>query len=291
MARSYRSIQQAQQQALDTGYTALYIRVSTESQATEGYSLEAQEKALRAFCEAHSWPVSDEHVYIDAGISGKTSERPRFKEMLQAAKLGQVRRVVAMKLDRLARNVRDFLATVDLLKEYGCALVLIKESFDTSTPHGKFALTMFAAMAELEASTITERVLTGKRQKATTGGYNGSRIPMGYTYIDGRFVVNEAQAPTVRRIFDLFNAGHSLNAIARQLNEDGTPTATGKGEWRNWGVNHILRNGLYAGVAQWAGVEVELSEHPAIITKETYDQAQELIKSRGRGARVDLNNR
>jgi site-specific DNA recombinase len=291
MARSYRQTQhQAQQLALDTGYTALYIRVSTEKQADEGFSLEAQEKALRAFCEAHGWPVSDEHVYIDAGVSGKTSERPRFKEMLQAAKAGQVRRIVAMKLDRLARNVRDFLATVDLLKDSGCALVLIKESFDTSTPHGKFALTMFAAMAELEASTITERVLSGKRQKATTGGYNGSRIPMGYSYQGGAFNVNEAQAPTVRRIFDLFNAGHSLNAIARQLNEDGTPTATGKvGAWDTKGISHILRNGLYAGVAQWAGVEVELTKHPAIITKEIYDEAQRLIKSRKPRQRVDLN--
>jgi hypothetical protein len=60
------------------------------------------------------------------------------------------------------------------------------------------------------------------------------------------------------------------------------------GAWVAAGISHILRNGLYAGVAQWAGVEVELSEHPAIITKETYDQAQELIKSQGRGARVDL---
>jgi hypothetical protein len=112
---------------------------------------------------------------------------------------------------------------------------------------------------------------------------------MGYTYQGGAFVVNETQAATVRRIFDLFNAGHSLNAITRLLNEDGTPTATGKqGAWNAYGVSHILRNGLYAGVAQWAGVEVELSEHPAIITKATYDQAQELIKSRGRGARVDL---
>jgi site-specific DNA recombinase len=149
-----------------------------------------------------------------------------------------------MKLDRIARNVKDFLATADELKALDCALVLVKESFDTSTPHGKFALTLFAAIAELEAATITERVLTGKAQKASTGGYNGSRVPMGYTYDGETFAVNEAQAATVRHIFDLFNNGHSLNAIARQLNEDGTPTATGKGEWNHRGLSHLLRKGM-----------------------------------------------
>jgi site-specific DNA recombinase len=288
MARKYRTQQaDARQLALDTGCTALYIRVSTEKQADEGYSLDAQRERLLAYCQAHGWTVDDQHIYIDAGVSGKSTDRTAFNAMMKAAKASKFQRIVAMKLDRMARNVRDFLATVDQLKEYGCSLVLVKESFDTSTPHGKFALTMFAAMAELEAATITERVMTGKLQKASAGGYIGSRIPMGYTYDGETFTVNEVQAATVRRIFDLFLAGHSLQAIARQLNEEEVLTATGKGEWRAYGISHILRNGFYAGIAQWDGVETA-GTHPAIISRDVYDQAQALIKSRGPGQRVDL---
>tara|TARA_B100000949_G_C14165719_1_gene401109 strand:- start:107 stop:715 length:609 start_codon:yes stop_codon:yes gene_type:complete len=160
-------------------FTALYIRVSTEKQADEGYSLEAQESRLQSFCDAQGWTVDAAHVYVDAGISGKSTERPAFLAMMQAAQDGQIARIVAIKLDRLARNTKDFLGTVERLQSYGCDLVLLKESFDTGTPHGKFALTMFAAIAELEASQIAERTMSGRKQKAAQGGDNGRYTPPG----------------------------------------------------------------------------------------------------------------
>ncbi|MFN8487121.1 MAG: recombinase family protein [Caldilineaceae bacterium] len=289
MARKYvKESKTAKQLALDTGCTALYVRVSTELQATEGYSLEAQQKQLEAYAFAHGWIVCPDQIYIDAGVSGKSTNREQFQRMLQAAQEGTIRRIVAMKLDRMARNVREFLATVDQLREWGCDLVLVKESFDTSTPHGRFALTMFAAMAELEASTITERVMSGKAQKATTGGYNGSRCPYGYTYADNVFTINPEQADVIRHIFAMFNAGKSLNAITRELNETATPTATGKDTWFVNGVKHVLSNGAYAGVGQWNGVETDSGKHPAIVDRNTYDQAQSRLQSLSRGQRVDL---
>ncbi len=166
MARKQSKASKTTKQAnLDLQYTctALYIRVSTQLQADEGFSLEAQQERLQAHCTAQGWHVCPDHIYIDAGVSGKSTDRPAFQAMLAAAKDKQINRIVVMKLDRMARNVREFLATVDELKAWGCDLVLVKESFDTFTPHGRFALTMFAAMAELEASTITERVMSGKQ--------------------------------------------------------------------------------------------------------------------------------
>src|SRR5215208_3101862 len=115
MARKYASEQKAKQISLDSGCTALYIRVSTERQADEGFSLDAQQTQLRAFCVAQGWHLCEEHVYVDAGISGKTVERSAFQHMMQAAAAGVIKRIVAIKLDRLARNVRDFLATVEQL--------------------------------------------------------------------------------------------------------------------------------------------------------------------------------
>ena len=255
---------------------ALYIRVSTESQAAEGYSLDDQRARLIAYCVAQGWTVDERHIYVDAGISGKSTERPDFQRMIAAALAGDVNRVVAMKLDRLARNVRDFLATVDVLKAAGVDLVLIKEAFDTGTPHGKFALTMFAAMAELEAATIAERVAGGRKQKALTGGFVGARIPYGYTYDGATWTIDTDQAATVRYIFSEFNSPYhhtGLGEIAQALNNDGVPTQRG-GKWYASTVRYILSNGHYAGLVQYDGQEPVTGTHPAIITVDTYKQAQ-----------------
>lgn len=256
--------------------TALYIRVSTDKQANEGFSLDAQRERLEAFCVAQGWAVNANHVYVDAGQSGKTTDRDAFQEMMQAARSGEIARIIAIKLDRIARNVRDFLGIVEGLNKIGVDLVLIQESFDTSTPHGKFALTMFAAMAELEAATITERVMTGKAQKASEGGYNGSYCPLGYDY-DGEVFTPNMHAETVRFIFEQFNAGKAMNWIANQLNEGGNPTARG-GKWYAATVRYILTNGFYAGLAQWDNAETEGAQ-PAIIAIETYHTAINRLKA------------
>ena len=273
MARHYAKRTNANQVELGAKVdcTALYIRVSTEKQADEGFSLDAQESRLRAYCDAQQWTVCADHIYVDAGISGKSTDREQFQAMMQAAKDGSVKRIVTMKLDRLARNTKDFLSIVDTLQNDGCDLVLIKESFDTSTPQGKFALTMFAAIAELEASTITERVMSGKSQKAADGGYNGSRCPLGYVYTDNQFSVDSGHAETVRKVFRWFVDGATMASIAERLNDSGVATAKG-GNWYTATVRYILQNGFYAGLTQWDTCEVA-GNHPAIITCELYEAA------------------
>ena len=251
--------------------TALYVRVSTDKQVDEGYSLDAQAKRLGAYCEAQGWTVDARHIFVDAGVSGKSTDRAAFQAMMAAASSGEINRIVVMKLDRLARNVRDFLAVVDQLTQVGCGLVLIKESFDTSTPHGKFALTMFAAMAELEIATIAERMDSGRQQKASQGGYNGAQCPLGYEYTNGVFNVIPAQAETVRVVFNRFVAGDSMASIARGLNEMGATTAKG-GAWYTSTVRYLLGNGFYAGLAQWGEHETD-GDHPAIISRELYEMA------------------
>jgi site-specific DNA recombinase len=277
MARHSIKRQNTKQLALDSGCTALYLRVSTDKQADEGFSLDAQHAKLEAYCLAQDWVICPDHIYVDAGISGKTTDRPQFQAMLQAAQAGQIKRIVAIKLDRMARNVKSFLQIVEDLQAWDCALVLIKESFDTSTPHGKFALTMFAAMAELEAATITERVMTGKAQKASTGGYNGSRCPLGYTYANEQFQVSD-QAATVQGIFADFIAGKTLSAIAKQLNDCNAPTQAG-GAWYPATVRYIITNGFYAGISQWDGQTEAQGTHPSIISPDVYELAQRRLQA------------
>jgi site-specific DNA recombinase len=270
--------------ALKTDCTALYIRVSTEKQVKEGYSLDAQQAKLLAYCVDQGWNVcSDDHIYVDRGISGKSIDgRDHFKAMLQAAKAGSISRVVVTKLDRIARNLKELLDIIDELKGYGCDLVILDKQFDTSTPQGVFFMQMIGGVAELEASMITERVMTGKKQKATTGGYNGSQCPFGYDYDKASkvFTVN-AHAPTVRFIFDRYLAGDSMHSIAKQLNESGKRTRLGA-QWSQPTVRYVLLNGFYAGLAQWDGVE-ETGNHQAIIDLDTYHAATSRVEGAKRG--------
>lgn len=250
--------------------TAAYVRVSTDKQAENGFSLEAQRERIAAHCLAQGWELCSEHIYVDAGISGKTTDRPAFQSMLQAAKDGAICRVVTVKLDRIARSTRDFLDTAHALDAAGCSLVIIREAFDTATPHGKFALTLFAAMAELEVSMIAERTMSGRRQKAREGGNNGAPVPFGYDY-DGRHFTPNAHAEVVKRMFAEYLAGVSMRRIAMTLQAEGVPTKQG-GTWEAATVRYILGNGFYAGLVQYDGAEVP-GTHPALVSVDDYDRA------------------
>lgn len=273
---------------LRTDVTALYIRVSTDKQATEGFGLEAQRTELDKYCEGQGWTVAPEHVYIDAGISGKSDDRPAFQSMMAAAKAGTIQRIVATKLDRIARNLKNLLQTVDELKQYKCALVIKKEAFDTSTPQGMFVLQMLGAVSELERSMIADRVMGGKRQKASDGGYNGSRVPYGYTYKDGSFTVVDEQAEIVRTIFKRFISCESMNSIAISLNDAGiaSPGAAqnkpGK-RWSHVGIRHMLANSFYAGLAEWDGTKGQTVTHPAIVDNGTYEAAAAKLATLSKG--------
>lgn len=260
--------------------TALYLRVSTKEQA-EKFGLDAQRSELEAYCKAHGWVVSEENIYIDAGISGKSADRPAFQAMLQAAQDRRIGRIVTVKLDRIARNLRDLLNTVDALEKYGCALIVKKEQFDTSTPQGRFVLQMLGAVSELERSMIAERVEGGRLEKAKAGGNLGKPAPYGYAYSGEKLVIVPDQADVVRQIYSDFLAGGSMNSIAHKLNTSGTPTQGRRAgsSWYPVTVQNILKNGLYAGLAQWDGIETDSADCEAIIDLDTYEAAQRRLQA------------
>lgn len=260
------------QGALLDGCTAAYIRVSTEKQVEEGFSLDAQRQRIAAYCTAMGWQLCDDCIYVDRGLSGKTTDRPAYHQMMRDAADGKFQRVVSVALDRLARSTRDFLGIVDTLDKAGVAIVLLKQNFDTGTPQGRFALTMFAALAELEAEQISERTMTGRVEKARQGGYNGSPTCFGYDRgTDGTFTPNR-QADTVRGIFAVFIGGKSINALAKELNAANVPTATGA-KWYASTVAYILHNGFYAGLVQYDGSEVR-GTHEALVALADYEAVQ-----------------
>ena len=221
--------------------TALgYARVSTDEQAREGVSLEAQQSRIRAYCEAKDLELVD--VLVDDGISGKTLERPALQELVARCERGEVRNVVVVKLDRLTRRTRDLLALVDdLFLAREIELHSVSESLDTSTPHGRFVLTLFGGLAQMERELIGERTrsaLAYKRQQCQPTSHppygfksNGSRETM---------VPVPEELAIVRWIVDRWRTGLSYRAIAAKLNEDGVPTKHGA-RWYHGTVARIVQ--------------------------------------------------
>jgi DNA invertase Pin-like site-specific DNA recombinase len=132
-------------------------------------------------------------------------------------------------------------------------------------------------MAELEASMISERVSSGRKQKASEGGYNGARCPLGYKYENGAFTVDSSASQTVVEVFTRFVAGQGMSKIADDLNAAGAVTAKG-GKWYAATVRYILSNGFYAGLAQWDGTEKQ-GNHPPIISRKLYEQAHARLQA------------
>ena len=221
--------------------TAIYLRVSTDEQATNGYGLDAQRAKCRAMAEIKGWEIAGE--YVDEGISGTKDEaaRPGLAALLDDTCSGRVGSVIVSSLDRLGRSTRLVLRLVDRLDGCKAELVSCKESLDTSTPAGRFVLRMFASLAELERDTIIQRTTDGRNERGKIDGEKGGRLPMGYVRTEGGIEIDPARASVVRSIFTQRAAGATLAAIAGSLNEQGISTPRG-GSWHPSSVREVLQN-------------------------------------------------
>jgi len=252
---------------------ALYVRVSTEDQAREGFSIEAQLKRLRAYCRARGWEVVRE--YIDDGYSGREINRPAYRRMMEEKDHWDV--VVVLKMDRIHRNSKNFTTMMELLGEWGKEFNSMQESFDTTTAMGRFVMDIIQRIAQLESEQIGERVKMGMAEKARNGdGYLGFGEPYGYRYLAGRLIVNEEEAAVVRRIYSMYLEGSSLQSIANSLNREKIPSKRG-GSWSKQAVGKILRNPLYCGYVRWDGI-IRKGAHEPIVTEETYMRVQERME-------------
>ena len=213
-----------------------YVRVSTESQE-DNTSLADQQRRIRAYCEAFGHELLE--VFIEVGSGKDTENRPQFQSALARLKT-DADGIVALKLDRIARNCRDVLELVeDVLQPANKALVLLDLNVDTSTPTGKMILTMMAAVAELERAQINERTQGGRKAKASQGGYAYGSPAFGQTAVDGELVANDDEQQVIEIIRKHHKSGKSLRAIAQYLNENGYKSKRGK-DWQHTSVKTIL---------------------------------------------------
>lgn len=241
--------------------TAIYLRVSTEEQARDGFGLDAQLDQCEAMAKVKGWDIT--HVLRDDGISGTKdeSERPGLAELVQLVDTRAIDAVIIAALDRIGRSTRLILRIVDTVGAAGVDLVSCKESLDTSTATGRFVLRMFASLAELARDDIVERTTAGRNARGRKDGERGGRVPMGYRreMVDGkatgRILIDEETAPLVQDIFSMRDAGATLQEIADDLNGRGIDTRRG-GTWTPSSVRYVLGNGeKYRGGRRWKSSE------------------------------------
>ena len=157
----------------------IYIRVSTEDQAREGFSLGEQKEKLIQLCKFKEYEVFK--VYEDAGISAKDMEhRPAFKEMLADMKEGKIDYIVAYKLDRVTtRSIRDLEELISQLEQYNTYLVCDRDDVNTATANGRFFVRMLTVLSQLEIEIVSERTKFGLNGAIKSGHLPGT-IPLGY---------------------------------------------------------------------------------------------------------------
>jgi len=241
-----------------TEKAAIYLRVSTEEQADNGYGLDVQREKCHAMASVKGWPVVAE--FVDDGVSGTKDESQRdgLNQLLEAACSGDVDAVIVAALDRLGRKTTLIIDLVDRLTGCGVEFVSCKESIDTSTPAGRFVLTIFAGLAQLERDNIVERTTDGRNERGKVDGERGGRLPYGYKRVfdaeTGKAVgveVDQVKADVVRQIFAERLAGETLTTIADGLNADGIESPRGA-RWYASSIRSVLQNeSAYSGGRRW----------------------------------------
>ena len=247
---------------------AIYSRVSTEEQASEGVSIDAQRAALKAYATGMNREIFDE--YVDGGYSGGTDDRPAFKRLIRDAREKRFDIIAVCKLDRFFRNLRLLLNYLYELEELGIKFVSVQEGLDTSTPYGKFAVQIMGVIAEFERGRIGERVKDARRHIISRGDWPGGSSLYGYHWRNGerKWDIDPGEAEVVRKVYDLYlNGNLGMVPIAGRLNDEGALTRRGA-RWKENKVRQILTHEAYKGIHP-LGISV-----PAIIDETIWQKAQ-----------------
>ncbi|MFJ5625407.1 recombinase family protein [Peribacillus loiseleuriae] len=256
---------------------AIYVRVSTNEQAQEGFSIPAQRERLNAFCLSQGWKVVGE--YIEEGKSAKDLDRPKMKKMLRDIKKGEIDIILVYRLDRLTRSVLDLYKLLQEFEKYNVSFKSATEVYDTSTAMGRLFITLVAALAQWERENLAERVIFGMEQMISEGMKPGGHSPYGY-HFDKNFncTINEEEAKYLKKIFEWYLQGFGYRSIAVRLNDLKVKPRLAN-EWSHNTIRCILINDMYIGTYRW-GSKVIPNNHPPLISEFQFLQVQKKIKSK-----------
>lgn len=220
----------------------IYIRVSTEDQAREGFSLPEQEKRLRAMCEYKGYEIYK--VYKDAGISAKTgNKRPAFEELKEDIKNKKCNTIVVLKLDRLTRSVYDWENIMKFLEENNAYLDCANDDINTTNANGRMVARLLTTVSQNEIERTSERTKIGLAGAIKVGNIP-NKAPFGYKHVNKKLVIDPLTKDEVIRIFNLYYEGNSYQTISNIYNEE---KVFGKTNWCDSTILRILENEIYKG--------------------------------------------
>ena len=278
---------------------AIYARVSTEHEAQIS-ALGNQIQYYDDLFEKHpEWELYDR--YIDEGITGTSvKKRKNFMRMMQDASKNKFDLIVTREVSRFARNTVDTLQQTRILRREGVEVYFTEDNIWTMNDEdGELRLTIMATLAQNESKKTSVRVKAGQMISFKNGVLYGNGNILGYDRIGKEYVVNELQARTVRRIFDLYLDGNGVRKIQFALEKEGHLTATGLTKWQPGNISRILRNSFYCGtivyrkqfvpdfleqkkINNFGEIDKVIVEgrHTPIVTKEQFEKVQQILSSK-----------
>lgn len=272
---------------------AVYIRVSTEDQVREGFSIAAQRERLLAYLHSQGWELSDS--YADEGVSAKDLQRPELTRLLDDVRQNKMDVVLVYRLDRLTRSVLDLYQLLQTFDLHGVHFKSCTEVYDTTTAIGRLFITLVAALAQWERENLAERVKMGMGQMVRERKRPGGPPPYGYALQDGQLQIQTDEACHVRLMFERYAQGHSPRRIAEEVNLRGARGKNGA-PWSASAVLRLLKNPVYYGALRWNYAHsaphlrrqreqgdylLEEAVHPAIIDEPTFQRVQQRMAARG----------
>ncbi len=259
----------------------LYLRVSTEDQAREGFSLPEQRERLETFCKFKGYEIVD--YYEDAGISAKTGNyRPEFERLKADINAKKINTIVALKLDRITRSICDWEKLITFLDDNNAYLDCANDEINTTTANGKMISRLLMSVSQNEIERTSERTKVGLAG-AIKSGHIPHVAPLGYKHEDKKLVIDYSTKDIVVRIFDLYYNGYSYQKISNLFNEE---KILEKDNWRDSTIQTILENEIYKGDF----VHGKRTKHPTyyedvvepIISKEMWSDCQVQKKKNSR---------
>ena len=235
---------------------AIYSRVSTEEQAKEGLSVEAQIDKCKSFCDAREWEIFK--VYKDAGFSAGTLNRPALELLLRDAQEKKFDIILVYKIDRFSRKLKDLITILEDLKTENINFTSVTEQIDTTSAMGEAFFQIIGVFAQLERGMVKERVQLSFDRKINLGEAL-YRAPFGYTYQNKKLVKHPQNAEKVKEIFEMWIAGISYKDICQKFN---LPPST---------LYQIIKNPIYIGKIKYKG-ELFKANHPALIKEELFNK-------------------
>lgn len=254
----------------------IYLRVSTDEQATEGFSLENQKRSCVEYAKNHGYHVK--HIFLDDGKSGRTTQRPAFQELLKAIDESMVDALIIYKIDRFARNVADFRDTRKEIEAKGVEMISVLEG--SVTKGSSLIANILASVAEWESDVNGQRTRDALMQKFREG-WQPTPPPIGYRSVGKERERKTCEpdpytAPIIKELFELYSTGnYSIYELQNWLAErdivskNGTPIGHSV-------INTILNNSFYYGWIRWHG-EGKMGKHMPIISKDLFDTCQYVL--------------